>query len=141
MEGPELYLKSVKEKHSAKETLLFENRISDLMFVIMSKLSKRVKSVQVMKDDNFVHRRDRTANDIHVFFELKNGQFFHLKAYTKHMLDMDDIPVKKIFLTGYVQSSISQIGGKHSLKQGWYEWSDEVIASEIVAQNQALFLE
>ncbi len=119
--------------------MLFENRIASLLFAVASKFSGKVKSTQLMSDDNFVHRRDRTTNDIHLFLELKNGQYFHLRAYTRHMLDMGGIPEDKIFLTGYIKTSVTQIGGDHSLKQGWYTWDAEAIASEVISQNEGLF--
>lgn len=126
------------EEYAAREIMLFESRISDLMFTVASKFSGKVKSIQLMRDDDFVHRRDRTTNDIHVFLELKNGQYFHLRAYTRHMLDMGKIPEDRIFLTGYLKSSVSQTGGEHSLRQDWYIWNAEAIANEITRQNLGL---
>ena len=126
-------------KYDTREIILFENRISDLMFAIASKFSGRVKTTQLMRDDDFVHRRDRTTNDFHLFLELKNGQYFHLRAYTRHMLDKGKITEDKILLTGYTKSSVSQTGGEHALRQGWYSWNAEAIANEIVSQNEEIF--
>lgn len=139
MKTPDHHSAPTLEKHDVKEIMLFENRISDLMFAIASKFSGKTKSTQLMRDDDFVHRRDRATNDIHVFLELKNGQYFHLRAYTRHMLDMGDIPKDRIFLTGYKKSSVSQTGGEHSLRQDWYIWDAETIANEIISQNEELF--
>lgn len=139
METPEQYQGDKKDKHGIDEAILFENHISELMFAIASKLSKKIVSFQAMRDDDFVHRKDRTINDIHIFLGLKNGQYFHLRAYTRHMLDMDEIPKEEIFLTGYIKSSISHTGGEHSFRQGWYKWDAECIAREILEQNSSLF--
>ena len=127
------------QKHTVQERILFENRIEDLMMGVAGKLSGKVRSIQMMRDDNFVHRRDRKTNDVHAFFELSNGQYFHLRTYTRHMLDMDTVPSDKILLTGYTKAGIAQIGGTHSLKQDWYQWDADTIASEVVRQNPSLF--
>ena len=129
------------EKYSMKEIMLFEGQISELMFKIGSLLSRKIKNFQVTNDDNFKHRRERKTNDIHLFFELKNGQYFHLRTYTRHMLDTGRTPRDQIFLTGYIKPSISQTGGQHSFRQGWYRWNPEIIAQEIIAQNPGLFEE
>jgi hypothetical protein len=135
MESPDQNLK----KHSIKEVMLFESKITELLQAIAAKLSRYVKSTQFMRDNNFIRREDRTTNDIHLFLELKNGKYFHLRSYTRHMLDMNTIPTDEIFLTGYVKESISQNGGEHSFKQGWYQWNPDTIANEIIIQNPELF--
>lgn len=134
MNTPNQHSEAPITKHSTQEIMLFENRIESLMFTTASKLTGKVKSFQLMRDDNFVHRRDRTTNDIHIFFELNNGQFFHLRAYTRYMLDMEEIPTDKIFLTGYKKPSVSQTGGEHAFKQDWYPWDPEAIANEVLSQ-------
>lgn len=139
MKTPDQKQNSKPEKHNIKEVMLFENRTTELLQAIALKLSKYVKSFQLMRDDNFVKREDRTTNDIHLFLELKNGKYFHLRSYTRHMLDMNEIPKDEIFLTGYIKESISQSGGEHSFRQSWYQWNPEVIVSEIVTQNPTLF--
>lgn len=139
MERPDQYSDLERSKHTIAEIMLFDSRISNLMFEIGSRLSAKVVSIQIMRDDDFVHRRDRTSNDIHMFCELKNGQYFHLRVYTRHMLDMDEIPTNTIFLTGYIKELRSQIGGNHSLKQNWYEWDADIIADQIITQNPLFF--
>ena len=139
MKPPDHTSRPDEAKHDVREVMLFENRISELMFATAVKLTGKVKSFQFMRDDDFVHRRDRTTNDIHVFFELKNGQFFHLRAYTRHMLDMEKIPDTTILLTGYIKSSVSHTGGEHALRQEWYPWDAETIANEITNQQPELF--
>ena len=47
----------------------------------------------------------------------------------------------EIFITGYRKTSVSQTGGEHSLKQGWYIWDPEIISQEIETQNPTLFQE
>jgi len=119
-----------------KEAVLLEGKTADLMLAV-TPLIKNVKSFQLMRDNDFSKRKDRNINDIHIFFELKNGKYFHLRAYTKYMLDTG---VKdKVFLTGYIKPSVEQFGGEHSLRQGWYEWNPIEIASEVISQNPTLF--
>lgn len=121
MKTPDQRQNQKPEKHSVKEVMLFEGRITELLQSIAVKLSGYIKSFQLMRDNNFIKREDRTTNDIHLFLELKNGKYFHLRSYTRHMLDMKEIPTDEIFLTGYVKESISQSGGEHSFKQSWYK--------------------
>ncbi len=71
MKTPNQYREIFERRRDIKEVMLFERRIGELMFSIASKLVDKVKSFQLMKDDDFVHRRGRTANDIHIFFKLK----------------------------------------------------------------------
>jgi hypothetical protein len=125
-------------KNNAKEVMIFESKISQIMISIASKLAGKVKSFQLMTDTDFPVR-NRTTKDVHIFFELKNNQYFHLKAYTKHMLDIKGTKTDQIFLTGYLKPAITQDDGVHSLRQTWYEWNPEVIANEILEQNPGLF--
>lgn len=119
-----------------KEAVLLEGKTADLMSAV-APLIKSVKSFELMRDNDFSKRKDREINDIHLFFELENGKYFHLRAYTRYMLDTG---VKdKVFLTGYIKSSVNQVGGEHSLRQGWYEWNPTEIANEVMLQNPTLF--
>jgi len=126
-------------KHETKDIMLFEQQIAALLFSVAAKFSGKIKSFQMMRDDDFVRRKDRTTNDIHLFFELNNEQIFHLRAYTRHMLEVGEIPKDRIFLTGYQKPSIAQTGGEHSLNQAWYKWDSDLIAQGIIAQNPSLF--
>lgn len=119
-------------------TQQLEAKVSNLFSDIGSRLSPLVKSMTLMTDDNFVHRRDRTSNDIHLFLELKNGKVLHLRAYVRHMLETE-IQDNGIFLTAYLKDQIEQTGGAHSLRQGSYNWSAEEIVEEIKKQNPDLF--
>lgn len=95
-----------------------------------------------MKDNNFVKRRDRISNDIHLFIQLKTEGYFHLKGYTRHILSIDNLRNKynkQIFLTGYYKDNISHTGGKHSFEQKWYKEEPHIIANEIISQNPKLF--
>lgn len=119
-----------------KEAVLLEGKTADLMMAV-APLVENVKSFQLMRDSDFFKRKDRNINDIHIFFELNSGKYFHLRAYTGYMLDTG---IKdKVFLTGYVQSSIDKIGGEHSLRQDWYDWNPTKIATEIMSQNPTIF--
>lgn len=127
------------EKYSTKEIMLFENKISDLFFEIAAEFTGNVKSTQMMRDDDFVHRNDRKTNDIHLFLELKDGNYFHLRAYTRHMLEAGQTSGGQIFLTGYEKNGVDQTGGNHTLKQDWYEWDAKTIVQEIIKQNPEKF--
>lgn len=122
------------------QTINLENLTSNLLLNIALKLAGKYKTFQLMKDDNFVHRKDRTSNDIHLFLELEDN-YFHLRSYTRHMLD-HSLKVKDnyIFLTGYQKKDIELNGGKHSFRQDWYKRDADTIAKEIIYQNQRLFL-
>ena len=131
---------TLPDKNSNLEIIQFENRIADLMFAVGVKFSKKVTSFEVKRDDDFIHRKDRQNNDIHLFFQLKNGRYFHLRAYTRQMLDVNKkTATDKIFLTGYLQSSVDNEGGEHSFRQAWYDWNPETVSEEIEKQNPTLF--
>ncbi|MFC1749001.1 hypothetical protein ACFL2V_09375 [Pseudomonadota bacterium] len=122
------------------DSVNLETRLTDLFYDICIKLTKRVVSFQVMPDDYLVHRRDRTSNDLHAFLDLNDGRIFHLRAYTRHMLDApENLEEGRVMLTGYLKDSVQLTGGTHSFKQKWYDWDAEFIAQEIVAQNPELF--
>jgi hypothetical protein len=135
MEKPNLSAKN------SLEIIQFENKIADLMLNIGVKFSNKIVNFQIKRDADFVKRKDRQTNDIHLFFQLKGGRYFHLRAYTRHMLDTTRDSTDKIFLTGYLKSSVDNEGGEHSFKQGWYEWNPEIISDEIEKQNPTLFQE
>lgn len=122
-----------------EQILLLESKLADLFWRISIKLNGTYKSVQLMRDDNFVHRKDRTSNDIHAFFELRNREYFHLRGYTRHMLEHPQLSAKKVFLTGYRKNDIELVGGIHSLEQKWYELNPSIIANQIREQNLNLF--
>lgn len=126
-------------KYHQKDIIVFENKLSDLFFAIGTKLAGKVQSFQTVTDDHFVHRRDRTANDIHLFLELKNGKLFHLRGYTRHMIDTKTLDSNKVLLTGYYKDAATQTGGVHSLKQDWYPWDPNLITQAIEFQNPELF--
>ena len=64
-----------------RNRILLENKVTNLFRGVVSELIGRYQSFQLMLDDNFVHRRDRTSNDVHLFLELDINQYFHLRAY------------------------------------------------------------
>ncbi len=130
---------SAAQKYSPLEVISFENKLSELLLGVGIKMAGKIKSWQPMSDDQFVHRRDRTSNDLHLFLELKDGKFFHLRAYTRYMLDTRSAGADKVFLTGYQKDTVAQTGGVHSLKQDWYSWDSEAICQEILRQNPGLF--
>ncbi len=123
---------------SLVEIIRFEQSIGDFFFDVAVHLSGRYVSVQVLKDDHFVHRKDRMTNDIHAFFELYNSGYFHLRAYVRHMLDHPET-VDSLFLTGYRKTGISHSGGAHALHQRWYPRDPAAVADEILVQNPHLF--
>jgi hypothetical protein len=129
------------DKNSSLEIIQFENKIADLMLAIGVKFSSKIVNFQVKRDADFVKRKDRQTNDIHLFFQLKSGRYFHLRAYTRHMLDINKTSTDKIFLTGYLKSSVDNEGGEHSFRQAWYEWNPETVSEEIEKQNPTLFQE
>ena len=122
------------------KTMNIERLLFELFQQVGGELRGRFVSAQYMADDNFIHRRSRTSNDIHAFFELYGGGYFHLRGLTRHMLDFPK-PLTEglVFLTAYRKKEISQIGGEHSLQQDWYEQDPKVIAQQIVSQNPDLF--
>lgn len=120
--------------------LTLENMATDLFQNVAGNLSKKVKSVQLMSDDNFVHRRDRTSNDIHLYLELLQGGFLHVRSYTRHMMTQHDkVNEGMIFLTAYRKNSIELVGGTHSLRQDWYKCDPNIVSYEITSQNPDLF--
>lgn len=122
------------------QVISLENLISNLFFDIASDLSGTYVSVEFLKDDNFNHRRDRISNDIHAFFELYNKGYFHLRSYTRHMMDNHDmVESGNIFLTGYRKDKVELFGGAHSLRQDWYINDSKLISFEIISQNPDLF--
>jgi len=127
-----------QDKDGLKETLELEARITSLFHSVGVKISPYVKSYMLMADDNFVNRRDRTSNDIHLFLELRDGQVFHLRAYTRHMLDTGE-QEKGVFLTAYLNDKVTHTGGVHSLRQASYPWDAEAVFQEILKQNPGLF--
>ena len=139
MEKPKDSQELTLDKPNIKEIILLENRVSELLFTVGSRLISQIKSIQIMRDDYFFHRRDRKINDMHVFLELYDGQYFHLKVYNRHMLDLSDIPTDKVLLTGYINPRISHVGGTHKLRQGWYPADAYTIVDEIISQNPELF--
>ena len=68
------------------EVIKLESRVQDLFRDVFCKLTGKVISVEFKIDDSFTHRRDRKTNDIHAFFEIKPRGYFHLRSYTRHML-------------------------------------------------------
>ena len=123
-----------------KEAVLLESKLKHLFVDISSNFVGKIISFQLMRDDDFVHRRDRIENDIHMFFELKNGEYFHLRGYTRFMLTaLELVKEGKIFLTGYRKNTITHNGGEHSFKQKWYENDANKIADEIISQNLDIF--
>ena len=124
-----------------KNAMLIERHLSDLFFEIGIFLKKRSKSFQLLNDDNFTPRRDRTSNDIHLFVELKGGKYFHLRGYTRHMLDnIEEYKTSnKVFLTGYLKDKIELTGGKHIILQTWYDNNSKIIADSIFQQMSEYF--
>ncbi|MEK6961247.1 MAG: hypothetical protein AABX47_08820 [Nanoarchaeota archaeon] len=123
-----------------KRALELESLATNLFLRVAANLQGRSKSVQLMRDDNFAHRRDRTSNDIHLFIELISGGYYQLRSYTRHMLHHPDkVDAGEIFLTGYRQDEILQVGGIHSLRQDWYPSDAEFIAREVISQNPDIF--
>ena len=124
-----------------RNRILLENKVTNLFRGVVSELIGRYQSFQLMLDDNFVHRRDRTSNDVHLFLELDINQYFHLRAYVRHMLKcLDVVDQGKILLTGYYKDEVKLIGGEHSFEQKWYECQPNVVAEEIITQNPQLFI-
>ena len=128
------------KKEYLKNAIILENKSKNLFVEIMAKISNHVKSVTIMSDDNFTHRKDRVENDIHLFLELHNGKYFHLRSYVRFMLTaLEIVEQDKIFLTGYLKNSVTQNGGTHSFKQTWYNLNSENIFEEILNQNNKYF--
>ncbi len=122
-----------------KASLELESMATLLFQRVAAQLQGRFISLQLMNDDNFVHRRDRTSNDIHLFLELPQT-YFHLRSYTRHMLlAPTQVADGKIFLTGYTKQQITLTGGNHSLEQKWYHRDPVMISQEIIRQNPTLF--
>jgi len=122
-----------------KSSLELEQRASELFLDIAVSLIQRIASFQLLRDDLFVHRRDRTSNDIHLFLELRHGGYFHLRSYTRHMLSFPHLSKDALFLTGYRKRNIELEGGTHSLRQEWYPCDFTILSQEIVSQNEDLF--
>lgn len=125
---------------SIQRSIELESVTTDLFAKIGAQLSGKCKSFQLLRDDDFSHRRDRDSNDIHLFLELFKDGYFHLRAYIRHMLQhQEKIKNGELFLTGYYKDGISLNGGTHSFRQDWYLADSEVITREIEMQNPHLF--
>ena len=125
---------------SLQKSIQLESVTADLFAKIGAQLSGKCQSFQLLRDDDFNHRRDRDSNDIHLFLELLNSGYFHLRAYIRHMLqNKEKIKSGELFLTGYYKDEISLHGGQHSFRQGWYSADGNQIAIEIEMQNPHLF--
>lgn len=117
------------------ERINFERSIAILFFDVANEMNGKYISFQLMRDDDFMHRRDRHFNDIHLFLELNGRGYFHLKGYTRHMLEHPElIASQRVYLTGYLKSNISKVGGTHSLRQDWYKRDPKKIAEQIIVQ-------
>jgi hypothetical protein len=121
------------------EIKLLESRLADLFFELPVPLKGTYRTFQVMLDDNFNHRRDRTSNDVHIFFELHEGGYFHLRSYTRHMAQNLAFAKDRVFLTGYRKLEVTLNDGEHSLRQDWYSWEAISLAKEISMQNPDIF--
>ncbi len=118
-----------------------ERDVSELFWDVTAQLKRRFVSVQMMRDDNFRHRRDRKESDIHAFYELANGQYLHLRGCVRHMLFVPPAQREgRVYLTGYLKSEIVQVGMDHSFQQRWYDWNAGSIASELINQNPTLLV-
>lgn len=51
-----------------KEAVLLESKIKNLFAGIAAIFPAKTASFQLMSDHDFIHRRDRMENDIHLFF-------------------------------------------------------------------------
>lgn len=116
-----------------------EARLGSLFWDVACRLSGRFLSVQLMLDRNFSAAPD-APNNVHAFFELKPGEYFHLRAYTAHMLMFPERTGDEAFLTGYLQPHIAKQGGAHSLRQDWYRQDPDEVAREILEQNPERFV-
>ncbi len=129
-----------EESDEMMRALMLQAKLAELFSNVGAHLVKRGVSVQVLLDDNLQPRRDRIVNDVHLFLELHDGTYFHLKAYTSHMLQVENEMTRgKVFLTGYHQESIHMGGRRHALRQDWYPFDDQQIAEEVIQQNPTLF--
>lgn len=137
MEGEKLH---EREDDEIMKALTLQAQLSELFSNIGAHLVKKGVSVQIFLDDHLQPRKDRMSNDVHLFLELQDGTYFHLKAYTGHMFQVGNETTKgKVFLTRYHQQSVHIGGRDHALRQDWYEWDGPKIAEEIVKQNPSLF--
>lgn len=132
------------EENTKKRILLLnmtiENKVKELFFSTMSHLKGKYKEFLIVTDDYFSKKKDRITSDIHLFITYNNNRTFHLKAYTSHTIEnIEKYQNNKVFLTGYQKEKIEWKGGKHSLRQDWYEQESKLIANEIVFQNKELF--
>jgi len=98
------------------------------------------KSMQLMRDNDFGKIRERKINNIHLFLELSDNLYFHLKGDLNHMqYFLDQVKSGEVFLTGYLKDSIAKNGGKHAFINQWYQAKPDYLAHQIAAQNHAYF--
>ena len=134
-----MYWEKQKEEYLLKAIEL-ENSITQLMFEISSRMWRLVQSSQLMRDNDFIRRKDRTENDIHAFFELRSWKIFHLRAYVRFMLEIKHPWDNQVFLTGYLKKTININKWQHSFRQQWYNMNASDISEEMQKQNPTLFI-
>ena len=123
-----------------RKAIELESIATQLFQNVAASLSSKSQSWQLMRDDSFSKRRDRIGNDIHLYLELLKGDYFHLRAYTREMMFHSGlVDSGMILLTAYRKPEIKLNGGKHSLRQGWYNCEPELVVQEILPQNQDIF--
>ena len=109
--------KNNKMEDTNKRLLLLnmnlQQKTLSLFFEIMGFLKNKFETFEILTDDNFSRKKDRMFTDIHLFIKLKNGEYFHLKAYSEYNIqNIEMYENNKIYLTGYLKNSKEWKGGK-----------------------------
>ncbi|MBI5872035.1 hypothetical protein HZB88_03030 [archaeon] len=116
-----------------------EYKLGELFTETAIKL-KGHKSMQLMRDNDFGKIREREVNNVHLFLELTDVLYFHLKADLNHMkFFLEQVRSGEIFLTGYLKDSVAKHGGEHAFSNQWYRSDALYIAQQIAEQNPSYF--
>lgn len=126
--------------HKLKQALELERKVANLFFNIGAKLSNQTISMTAMRDNDFQKIRGREQNNIHLFLELPDRTYFHLKGDVKHMLFFPKMVEQgKVFVTGYLKKSPALHEGSHSFRNDWYVCDAAILSAQITSQNPDLF--